>query len=267
MNILEEVQIFVADKLNADPQLSACQFLVENKKDIDYEIKNALGKQGIVGLVMTPKATYAGAYQDIGIAWQIDELEIDIVENVTVNRGKKDGYVTGQDAAMRLFDVMCPLSGDCEGQFSPVSYQEGEDGNLLVNKCLMKCLVHKVKEQPWTPTSQCVVFSDGESVDLPVEAIPSPEALDDWLFGIGKNRTNIVKVGAFSVIGSQTFFGCTNLTDIFISQDVQMIGNNAFENCGNVKTAYFKGRSIEDVRAMQNYPFGITDTDVIHAEL
>ena len=96
MNILEEVQRYVADKLNADPQLSACPFLVENRKDIDYEIKNALGRQGIVGLVMTPKATYAGAYMDVGIAWQIDELEIDVVENVTVNRGKKDNnFITG----------------------------------------------------------------------------------------------------------------------------------------------------------------------------
>ena len=144
MNILEEVQQYVADKLNADSQLSACPFLVENRRDIDFEIKQALGKQGIVGLVMTPKATYAGAYMDVGIAWQIDELEIDVVENVTVNRGKKSGYITGQDAAMRLFEVLCPLSGEHEGQFNPVSYEEGEDNSLLVNKSVLKCLVHKI---------------------------------------------------------------------------------------------------------------------------
>lgn len=115
MNILEEVQQYVAGKLNADSELSACPFLVENKKDIEYEIKNTLGKQGIVGLVMTPKAVFAGAYQDVGLAWELPELEVDIVENVTVNRGKKDGYVTGQDASMRLFEIMCPLSGENEG--------------------------------------------------------------------------------------------------------------------------------------------------------
>lgn len=93
---------------------------------------------------MTPKATYAGAYMDVGIAWQIDALEIDVVENVTVNRGKKSGYITGQDAAMRLFEVLCPLSGEHEGQFNPVSYEEGEDNSLLVNKSVLKCLVHKI---------------------------------------------------------------------------------------------------------------------------
>ena len=91
---------------------------------------------------MTPKAVYAGKYEDLFLAWQLDELEIDIVENVTVNRGKRDGYITGQDAAMRLFDVLCPLSGDYEGQFNPVSYEEGEDSGLLVNKCILKALIY-----------------------------------------------------------------------------------------------------------------------------
>ena len=116
MNILEEVQHYVADKLNADSQLSGlCPFIPEERKDIDFEIKNALGRQGIVGLIMIPRATFAGNFEDKSLVWQIDELEIDVVENVTVNRGKKDGYITGQAASMRLFDVLCPLSGDNVG--------------------------------------------------------------------------------------------------------------------------------------------------------
>lgn len=82
--------------------------------------------------------------------WQLDELEIDIIENVTVNRGKRglSSYITGQDAAMKAFESLCPLSGSNEGQFSPVSYEEGEDNGLLVNKCVFKCLVHGGAEEP-----------------------------------------------------------------------------------------------------------------------
>lgn len=137
----------MADKLNSDPQLSACHFVEENKKSIDFEIKNALGRQGIVGVVMTPKATFAGKFGDRSLAWQIDELELDIVENVQVNRGKPGDVATGQDVAMRSFEVLCPLSGTEEGMFSPVSYEEGEDGNLLVNKCVFKCVVHKIADE------------------------------------------------------------------------------------------------------------------------
>jgi hypothetical protein len=43
--------------------------VVENKKDVEFEIKSALGKQGIVGLVMTPRATFAGKFEDISLAW------------------------------------------------------------------------------------------------------------------------------------------------------------------------------------------------------
>lgn len=43
-NILEDVQNYVVGKLSGDYILSACTFLAENRKDIDYEIKNRLGK-------------------------------------------------------------------------------------------------------------------------------------------------------------------------------------------------------------------------------
>ena len=102
---------------------------------------------------MTPKATYAGKYEDLFLAWQLDELEIDIVENVTVNRGKKDGkYMTSQQVGLRVFDVLCPLSGDYEGQFNPVSLEEGDDNGLLVNKCILKALVYG--EHGDTPTPE-----------------------------------------------------------------------------------------------------------------
>ena len=141
-NILEDVQCQVAARLSAWPGLSACPFLVENRKDIDFELKNKLARQGLVGVVMTPKATYAGKYEDLFLAWTLEELEIDVVENVTVNRGNKDGYISGQDAAMMVFDALCPLYGEGEGQFNPVSYEEGEDSGLLVNKCVLKALVY-----------------------------------------------------------------------------------------------------------------------------
>ena len=154
-NILEEVQDFVAKKLNMDSELSACvTFLAENRKDVEFEIKNSLGKQGIVGCVMTPKATYQGKYEDLFLAWQLDELEIDIVENPIVNRGRKNGFMTGQDAAMRVFQVLCPCEGENEGQFNPVSYEEGEDDGLLVNKCVLKTLVYGEHQDEPTPEQQ-----------------------------------------------------------------------------------------------------------------
>lgn len=59
--MLSEVQDFISDKLNE--QLSSyCTFLSENRKDIDFAIKQHLGKQGVVGIVLTPNAEYIGNY-------------------------------------------------------------------------------------------------------------------------------------------------------------------------------------------------------------
>ena len=302
MNILEDLQNYVAGRLNADPRLSACPFLVENRRDIDYEIKNALGRQGIVGVVMTPKASFAGAYMDAGLAWQIDELEVDVVENVAVNRGKKGGYVTGQDAAMRLFDTLCPLSGDGEGQFSPVSYSEGEDNSLLVNRSVLKCLVHEV---PYAPSPTLVKYSDGTAISLSLEGtlsmgqIPCVEnavevAVGEQVTGIGDdafdNCASLARVTmppTVTSVGNGAFFGCSSLSSVAMSEglrtiragafteckalddvtlpgSVTSIGDDAFYNCLALYSVTFIGKDAQTVRGMEKYPWRLQAGCVIH---
>lgn len=141
-SILRQVQDEVAERLRGSAQLSACQILVEDSRNIDFEIKNALGRQGLVLVVTTPKATFAGKLEDLSLAWQLDQLEVDCVENVPVNRGRLSGdFMTAQEAAMAVFDVLCPLEGGDEGRIHPVSYEQGQDQGLLVSRCVLKCLV------------------------------------------------------------------------------------------------------------------------------
>jgi hypothetical protein len=71
---------------------------------------------------MTPSANFIGNYQDKMIALELDELTIQIVENVSVNRGKKES-LTGQDAAMRIMDWLSSPKYGRQGQFNPVSYE------------------------------------------------------------------------------------------------------------------------------------------------
>lgn len=90
--------------------------------------------------------------------------------------------MTGQDIAMQMFNVLCPLSGESEGQFSPVSLEEGEDNGLLVNKCVFKCLVHGGAEEPG-PSPEPLEFS---VVKLFAEEPPlSVTRKDGWLWPSG----------------------------------------------------------------------------------
>lgn len=59
-------------------------FLPEHRLDIDYEMKAALGKQGMVGLVNVPKSQYGG-HNGSTTAWEM-QVEIDVFENPTIRR-------------------------------------------------------------------------------------------------------------------------------------------------------------------------------------
>lgn len=63
--------------LNEDEVLSGkVLFIPENSKDIDYEIKNAIGRQGIVGIVMTPEATYQGITSVGEQVWDLRDFTV-----------------------------------------------------------------------------------------------------------------------------------------------------------------------------------------------
>ena len=138
-NFLYETQVLICDILNNDSVLSSINFLPENAKDIDYEIKTNLSKQGVVSIVMTPKATYIGRKDDGKLVWDINELTIMTTENTSVNR-TDDKSLTGQDISMRVLKV---LGEDNYGTFCPIAYEQGEDSGLLVNKVTFSCTVNQ----------------------------------------------------------------------------------------------------------------------------
>ena len=139
-NFLYELQQSVAEILQTDQQLSSMQFLCENSKEIDYEIKQNLSKQGVVSIVMTPKATFIGRKDDGKLVFDINELTIMTTENTSVNR-TNDKSLTGQDISMRVLKV---LGEDNYGTFCPIGYEQGEDSGLLVNKVTFSCTVNQL---------------------------------------------------------------------------------------------------------------------------
>lgn len=75
-----------------------------------------------------------------------------------------------------------------------------------------------------------------------------------------------------SSIGEDCFFRCEALKTLEIPSTVQTIGRMAFKVNTNqygpeLSSITFKGKTLEQVQAMANYPWGIRDTSVIHAEL
>ncbi len=140
--LFRQVQTFIAEQLNQDPQLSSIgiEFLPESNLDIEYGIRKALGKQGAVGIVNTLRGTYGGHDED-SCAWEM-EAEIDIIENPTVRRAwlKKEGIQSGTtvDIVNYVQESMCGPSSPTYGKFCPVSQEIGEDNGVIVGKSIMR---------------------------------------------------------------------------------------------------------------------------------
>ena len=109
---LRELQAEVASILNNAAYIKdrGISVLSEDLLDIDYQIKNALGKQGLVIVVNTLQATYIG-HDGLVNAWQIDNLEVDVVENPSVWRPylKKHGFEDG--TTTDLLHMMAEILG------------------------------------------------------------------------------------------------------------------------------------------------------------
>lgn len=178
-SIFHQVQQAIADQLNADETLSAAnvRFVPENTKDIDFEIQNALGKQGIVGLVMTPTANYIGNTAEGELAYDLRDITIQIVENPPVNRGLS-ASITALDAAQKVQELLSAPLFTTFGIMNPVSIEQGEENNLIVAQAKFNCNIHATRTPPppTFPENQVMVFDDGSIV--PILYPSSPENVD-----------------------------------------------------------------------------------------
>ena len=69
------------------------------------------------------------------------------------------------------------------------------------------------------------------------------------------NNVTSIRYGAF--------YYCESLEEIIIPDSVTSIGNDVFYGCDSLKEVTFKGKTLEEVKQMIKYPFGIKDESII----
>lgn len=75
--------------------------------------------------------------------------------------------------------------------------------------------------------------------------------------------TSVVIPDSVTSIKNAAFCQCRRLMNVTIGKCVTTIGFLTFFACDNLKSLIFKGKFIEEVKAMKNYPFGIEDESII----
>ena len=136
---ISEIQIAIKAALEKNSYFAVhgVPILIENAKDIEYQIKSAMGSLGIVATVSTPSLTYAGIYKgrpneiehgsDFPY-WTINTGNIVIVENPTLNRGRAN-YATALDTALQAALTIQQVPNICDASIT----QTTSGGLVVVN--------------------------------------------------------------------------------------------------------------------------------------
>jgi hypothetical protein len=100
--------------------------------------------------------------------------------------------------------------------------------------------------------------------DIKQIVIPnSVQHIRSYAFDDCTSLTNISISDSVNIIGDWVFYNCESLAKIIIPNSVQNIGDEAFYHCTSLKEVVFKGKTLRQIRAMKNYPWGIEDKSII----
>lgn len=118
ISTISELQLAIKAELEKNTYfvVHGVELLIENAKEIEYQIKSAMGACGIVASVSTPSLTYKGdyAHEDGSKSpyFEMNSFNVVIVENPTLNRGRAN-YATALDAALQIAETLSPISNVC----------------------------------------------------------------------------------------------------------------------------------------------------------
>ena len=94
----------------------------------------------------------------------------------------------------------------------------------------------------------------------------SVTSIGDGAFYYCTSLTSVTIPDSVTSIGRYAFSYCSGLTNIIIPNSVINIGTIAFNHCTNLENIVFEGKTLEEVKSMEFYPWGIEDMSAIKAE-
>lgn len=217
--IARDLQEQVCQILNSDSQLSAmATFFAEQSLDVDYNVKKSLASQGLAAVVMTPTLALLG-HDGVTMAWQCDDLTLQIVENPIVNRArlKSAGLSSGTalDVAEVAAECLAGPQGGHFGEYSAKQVQTAEQNNLLVVKATFKTTCSRQLSS--------IISSDisGNTVEIPFATRDEINSLCADFFKLSTTfegfSTEEIQADISSLSSGQTFLSSRvdNLSAIF----------------------------------------------------
>ena len=185
-----------------------------------------------------------------------EELKIQLDLNEPIDILKSIGKQTDDDN----WFVICD-EGDCH-----LFDNDGNDIDIKKIKSLYEKIIPKDIKKIIVPDSIKSIGYDAFFDCTNLTSINISDSVKsigcDAFFGCG-NLKSIIIPNSVKKIESCAFYDCRSLTSIIISNSVKSIKHGAFSRCKNLKTLAFKGKTINQVKSMNFYPWEITDESII----
>ena len=102
---------------------------------------------------------------------------------------------------------------------------------------------------------------------MPLHTIKIPnnvKSIGAWAFHYCSSLMSATMQNSVTSIGYKAFFGCSGLKSVTIPNSVTSIGYYAFYGCDALKSLIFKGKTIDQVKKMWYYPWGIEDERIVN---
>ena len=125
--------------------------------------------------------------------------------------------------------------------------------------------------------TKCIIPNSVTSIDNyafyncnSLEEITIPDSVTsiaDSAFWNCTSLTSITIPDSIIDISNYGFCDCKSIKSITIPNNVTSIGYNAFSGCESLKEVIFKGKTLDEVKQMKYYPFGIKDESIIKCEI
>ena len=136
-----------------------------------------------------------------------------------------------------------------------------DDGDChLFDNSGNECDISKIHDIRAGAFADCTSLT---SISIP----DSVESIGNDAFYGCTSLTNISIPDSVENIGRYAFFDCKSLTSISIPDSVENIGRYAFYGHANLKEIIFKGKTIDEVKVMKHYPWGIEDESIIKCNI
>lgn len=132
------------------------------------------------------------------------------------------------------------------------------------------CFVNQPVEKIIIPESATYIDTQAfcECNSLKNVTIPnSVKSIREMAFYSCDSLTSVTIPDGVTSIDGWAFYWSIELIDVIIGSNVKNIGYKAFAECYSLKSIVFKGKTMEQIKAMDNYPWGVDDKCIIKAGL